>query len=265
MALGDSYTAGPVITPQDPAVPGCLRSDVNYPSLVAPDLPTNAFRDVSCSGAQTGDMTASQDVDPDPDNPPQFDALNRNTTIVTLGIGGNDIGFVDIARTCVELAVADPFGNPCEDHYRQSGELEAEFQALGPKLSAVLGGIEARSPNAEVFVVGYPAILPETADAFVLCQPFLPVAQGDVAYLRDHVEKRLNAIINYVAVVHGHSYVDTYTPSIGHDACRLPTVRWVEPLVPASDAAPVHPNRLGMEGVAEAVRETMRARGIPVA
>ena len=69
VALGDSYTAGPLITPQDPAIPGCIRSDANYPNLVAPDLGLPAFRDVSCSGAQTRDMFTSQDVDPDPDNP----------------------------------------------------------------------------------------------------------------------------------------------------------------------------------------------------
>ena len=75
VALGDSYTAGPLIPNQDPAYPGCLRSDHNYPSLIAPDLGLPAFRDVSCSGAQTKDMTSSQDVDPNPDNPPQFNAL----------------------------------------------------------------------------------------------------------------------------------------------------------------------------------------------
>ena len=104
VALGDSYTSGPAILPQEPTIPGCLRSQVNYPHLIAPDLHQPAFRDVSCSGAQTKDMTASQDVDPNPDPAPQFNALNDNTKIVTLGIGGNDIGFVDIAKTCVRLA-----------------------------------------------------------------------------------------------------------------------------------------------------------------
>src|SRR5215208_3015548 len=105
VALGDSYTAGPGITPQDPSFPGCIRSDANYPNLVAPDLGLPAFRDVSCSGAQTKDMFATQDVDPDPDNPPQLDALDASTKIVTLGIGGNDIGFTSIAETCVQLAI----------------------------------------------------------------------------------------------------------------------------------------------------------------
>jgi hypothetical protein len=37
---------------------------------------------------------------------------------------------------------------------------------------------------------------------------------------------------------------------VGHDACQLPGTRWIEPLVPLTLAAPVHPNALGMQGMA---------------
>jgi len=267
VALGDSYTAGPLITPQDPAIPGCIRSDANYPNLIAPDLGLPAFRDVSCSGAETEDMFATQDVDPDPDNPPQLNALNGSTKVVTLGIGGNDIGFTSIAETCVQLAIQSNFqGSPCKDHFTAGGtdQIAARIAALAPDLTRVLDAIDARSPRAKVFVVGYPAILPETTTLFAACQPVMPIAQGDVAYLRDKVEKRLNATIKNVAVDHGERYVDTYTPSIGHDACQPPGIRWVEPVVPAQDAAPVHPNRLGMIGTADAVEARMRSAGVPV-
>src|SRR5207237_9511985 len=76
VALGDSYTAGPVIPVLQPDPLGCLRSDHNYPHLVAPFLALPVFRDVSCSGATTDDMTQPQDVTLGPPNPPQFDALN---------------------------------------------------------------------------------------------------------------------------------------------------------------------------------------------
>src|SRR3954447_17980185 len=175
VALGDSYTSGPAIQPQDPTIPGCLRSEVNYPHLVASDLrPT--LRDVSCSGAQTKDMTASQDVDPDPDPAPQFDALDRRTKIVTLGIGGNDIGFVDIAETCVRLATQQPqAGAPCRDYYNANGIIQDRIDALKPRLDAVLRGIAGRAPNAKVFVVGYPDILPEDPSQYLQCRPTLPV------------------------------------------------------------------------------------------
>lgn len=266
VALGDSYTAGPLVTPQDPNTPGCLRSLANYPHLIAPDLGQPAFRDVSCSGAQTKDMTQSQDVDPDPDNAPQLDALDASTKLVTLGIGGNDIGFSEIAGNCIRLFAQQQTGSPCRDFYNQGGvdEIGRRIAALAPVFEALLDEIDARSPAAKVFTVGYPAVLPETTALFELCQPVLPVAKGDVDWLRDDVEKRLNATIQYVTAAHGEVFVDTYGPSIGHDACQPVGVRWVEPLVPAMDAAPIHPNRLGMEATAEAVRDTMRANGVSV-
>ena len=265
VALGDSYTSGPLILPQDTSVPGCLRSQINYPHLIAPDLHKPVFRDVSCSGAQTQDMTASQDVTPDPDPAPQFNALDSNTTVVTLGIGGNDIGFVDIAETCVKLATESPLAtSPCHDYYTANGLITAQLNALKPRLDTVLDGIASRSPRAKVFVVGYPDILPEKKKDYLQCRATLPVATGDIPYLRDQVEKVLNSTLQDRAAAHGAVYVDTYSGSIGHDACQVPTVRWVEPVVPAADAAPVHPNRFGMQATATAVKATMQANGIAV-
>jgi hypothetical protein len=52
-------------------------------------------------------------------------------------------------------------------------------------------------------------------------------------------------------------YVDTYTPSEGHDACSSPAGRWIEPLLPSSPAAPLHPNALGEQGMADAVMQAI--------
>jgi hypothetical protein len=95
VALGDSYAAGPVIPVQLPPF-GCLKSSNNYGHLVQLQLRFAEFRDPTCSGAETDDMTAPQGVTPGP-NPPQFNSLTEGTTAVTLTIGGNDIGFSSIA------------------------------------------------------------------------------------------------------------------------------------------------------------------------
>src|SRR3982074_3458970 len=72
VALGDSYAAGPGI----PTVvhSACLRSDHNYPSLVAGAMHFDSFRDATCSGARTTDMTQSQQTNPYTFVPPQFNA-----------------------------------------------------------------------------------------------------------------------------------------------------------------------------------------------
>jgi lysophospholipase L1-like esterase len=247
VALGDSYTAGPVIPVQQPDPLGCLRSDHNYPHLVASALGVGDFKDASCSGAETGDMTAPQGVSPGP-NPPQFDRLSASTQLVTVGIGGNDIGFTEIIRNCT---ASQPSGHPCQDHYVVNGrdELRARIAATAPKVAAVLQGIHQRSPLARVYVVPYLSILPETGPG---CWPQMPIAPDDVPYLRG-IEHELNGMLARQARANGARYVDAFTPSIGHDACQLPVNRWVEPAVPTTPAAPVHPNLFGMQGYAAAV------------
>jgi lysophospholipase L1-like esterase len=253
VALGDSYTAGPVIPVQQTDPAGCQRSDHNYPHLVAGALTVETFADASCSGASTADMTSPQDVMPGP-NPPQFDRLQQTTQLVTLGIGGNDIGFTEILKNCATL---DPFGHPCQDHYVVNGDdqLAERIAATAPKLAAVLQGIHTRSPASKVFVVAYLDILPLTGNG---CWPQMPFAYADVPYLRA-TEVELNTMIANEAAANDATYVDAYTASIGHDACQLPDARWVEPIVPVAPAAPVHPNLAGMQGTADSILGAVRA------
>jgi lysophospholipase L1-like esterase len=245
--LGDSYAAGPLIPNQQLNPLGCLRSDRNFAHLAAASL-GRSLADVSCSGAKTDDMTAPQDVTPGPANPPQFNALTTDTQIVTLQIGGNDIGFTSILQNC---ATANPFAHPCRDKYVVNGRdtLADKIAATAPKVAAVVQGIHARSPDARVFVVNYAAILPETGSG---CWPQVPIGFTDVPYLRG-VEKNLNAMLAQQAAANGARIVDDYTASIGRDACRSATTRWVEPLVPGNAAAPFHPNARGEAGIAAVV------------
>jgi hypothetical protein len=170
---------------------------------------------------------------------------------VSVTIGGNDIGFASVALTCLSLMALNPFGAPCKDHYTEGGTdvLAASIAAAAPKVAAVLQGIHQRSPQARVLVVGYIDIMPVTGPG---CWPFVPIAVGDFSYLRG-VEEQINQMIAAQASANGATFVDTYTPSIGHDVCQDYGVRWVEGFVPTMPAAPVHPNVLGMQGAAAAV------------
>jgi lysophospholipase L1-like esterase len=243
VALGDSFTAGPAIpVPTLPA--GCLKSNNSYPWVVNAALTPQKFRNYSCSGAQTDDMFAPQNVSPDGPNPPQLDAVTRATTIVTLQIGGNDIGFSEIVQNC---AAVNPLSHPCRDVYLAGGvdEISRRITETGPKVASVLAAIRAKAPTARIFVVGYPQILPDIGPG---CWPQMPVTRWDVPYLRKKA-KELNAMIKARAEAAGAVYVDTYGPSTGRSACELPTVRWVEPIAPVNPAAPVHPNAAGMAGM----------------
>jgi lysophospholipase L1-like esterase len=245
-ALGDSYAAGPLIP--NPLLPlGCLKSSNNYAHLAAPGIGLT-LRDATCSGAETEDMTNPQNVEPDGPNPPQFNSLDASTTVVSVTIGGNDIGFSEVAQSCITV---NPFSHPCLDKYNSGGvdQLKARIEATAPKVAAVLQGIKARSPSAKIYVVNYPAIFPETGFG---CWPQMPIGFSDVPYLRS-TEQRLNSMLATQASANGATLVNWYNASIGHDACKGTSTRWVEPLVPGTSAAPIHPNKAGMQGGANAL------------
>jgi lysophospholipase L1-like esterase len=253
VALGDSYAAGPVIPVQLPPF-GCLKSSNNYGHLVQLQLRFAEFRDPTCSGAETDDMTAPQGVTPGP-NPPQLNSLTAGTTAVTLTIGGNDIGFSSIAEDC--FVTQPTSGSPCKDRYTAGGtdEISHRIAEAAPKVASVLSGIATRSPQAKTYVVNYSAIFPHSGAG---CYPQMPVAEGDVAYLRAKQEE-LNQMLATQAAAAGARLVDVYAASVGHDACALPGLRWVEPVIPANAAAPVHPNLLGMKAMADLVIAAMRS------
>jgi hypothetical protein len=165
--------------------------------------------------------------------------------VASLTIGGNDIGFSSIAESCITY---NPFSHPCKDKYDSGGvdQISQRIQAAAPKVAAVLQGIHARAPSARVFVVNYPAIFPETGSG---CWPQMPISFSDTPYLRAK-EQELNQMLATQAAGNGATLVSWYAASIGHDACKSSSVRWVEPLVPGNSAAPIHPNLAGMTGAA---------------
>jgi lysophospholipase L1-like esterase len=245
-ALGDSFAAGPLI-PNPVAPLGCLKSSNNYGRIAQRTLAFAEFRDATCSGAETVDMFAPQNVSPGGPNPAQLDSLSADTRLVTLTIGGNDIGFSDLAQDCVSVL---PFGSPCRDRYTRNGdEISRRIAATAPQVDAVLDEIRVRSPLAKVRVVNYSAIFPHSGSG---CWPRMPVTPRDVAWLRSK-HKELNAMLASQAAANGAAVVNVYAASVGRDACAGSGTRWVEPYVPGNAAAPLHPNLRGMQAMAAMV------------
>jgi len=267
VALGDSYTAGPDIPDQDSTPAGCQRSSQNYPALVAQSLgfAASRVRDVSCSGATMADLTGAQSTSGG-DNAAQLDALSASTTLVTLGIGGNDVDFASVLTRCVEVDLVPALigsaasgASPCKSYYTSGGtdQIEQKIQTAATSLASVLSQVSERAPHAGVFVVGYPDLLPASGSG---CASSLGITSADLVFLNQE-ELRLNTMLEVNAKAAGAVYVDTYTPSQGRDACADQTVRWIEPLVPASPAAPLHPNVRGEQGMADAVLSAVKSAG----
>ena len=251
VAMGDSYSAASGVLPPDPSAPfDCLRSIRNYANVIAADTGAE-LTDVTCGAAETGHYFEAQY-----DNvPPQLDALTKDTRLVTMTIGGNDSGvFINAIVSCGSAGASAAFqGSPCKDTYGSSFE-DTIRTTTYPSLVRALAAVRERAPKAQVAILGYPWILPPA----VGCVEKLPVAEGDVPYLRG-VQATLNDAVRRAAAATGATYVDLSVASEGHDACQPLGVRWVEPVLQSTNPVVVHPNALGE---AEMAKLAMAALGL---
>lgn len=252
VALGDSYGAASGVLPPDPeAPPACMRSTGNYPHILA--AATGAqLTDVTCGAAETGDFFSSQY----PGVAPQLDALDEDTQLVTMTIGGNDSGvFIDSIVQCGSAGLSTlGQGSPCKDRYGSSFE-DTIRTTTYPSLVNALRAVRAVAPNAEVAILGYPWIMPTTGGCF----DRMPIAEGDVPYLRG-IQATLNDAVRRAAAATGATYVNMNKISDGHDACQPLGLRWVEPVLQGTNAVIVHPNALGESRMAAQAMKVLGLR-----
>lgn len=244
VALGDSYTAAPLV-PNTDTRDSCFRSDGNYPNLLAARLPDIRLTDVSCSGADTADMTAPQSIGGQT-KPPQLDAVSEDTDLVTLGIGGNDFGiFGNMSVGCFRLAQTDPRGAPCRAANQEAGgdRLLDLVPKIQRRVGLVIDGIRDRAPDATVVVVGYPRLLPPSGT----CPDRVPLAVGDYPYL-DAVNRALSDAVLAAAEDSDATAVDVYAASRGHDVCS--DQPWVNGIATVQGALALHPFASEQEAVA---------------
>jgi len=161
-------------------------------------------------------------------------------------IGGNDSGvFIGAILACGVAGIATlGHGSPCTNLYGSRFE-DTVRTTTYPALVAALQAVRAKAPQAEVAILGYPWIVPETGGCFTK----MPIATGDVPYLRS-LQVTLNDAVGRAAAATGATYVDMGAVSDGHDACQPLGVRWIEPVLQTTNPVVVHPNALGEANLA---------------
>ncbi len=243
VALGSSMAAGPGIRPRAAGAPlPAGRSARNYAHLVA-DRAKLDLVDVTYSGATTAHVLA----DHQRGAPPQITALDGSETLVTVTIGGNDVGYVP-------LLMAASLPRPIRrlpllrNHISELLDRDERDRALGAvfdSLCAVGRAVRERAPRARVFFVDYLTILPPDGAAG-------PLSDSD-AELGRHVAATLERTTADAAAASGCEIVRAGAGSRQHHAWS--TEPWtVKPGVPLPGRpAPLHPNAAGMRAVAELV------------
>ncbi|MET8563230.1 SGNH/GDSL hydrolase family protein [Streptomyces flaveolus] len=276
VALGDSYTAGVIPAAGDTfEVPrdGCERTDQSYPQVIDRDLGgLFDLTNVSCGAATIENVTLraqepigrhlppfSEDPDyPFPAVPPQSVHVGEGTDVITVGVGGNTLGFADILLTCLQLGQGSGgVGTPCKDDLAAS--IPARLDKVSQDYDVMLTVLHERAPHAKILAVGYPTVIPKDTSKcqYNSLEQFGSITQGDLDWLRTDVLEPLNNTIEKSAsTLDAARFVNLYDSSQAHSVCDAGT--WVEGIItPPSQMSLVHPNALGHRNAADHVAAAM--------
>lgn len=238
VAMGDSFTAGPGLEELRSDAGFCLRSTRNWPSLLERMLDAERFRDVSCVGASTSELLDSGSRITAA--PPQVDAVDAGTDLVTVGIGGNDGNlFASLISACTGGHGA------CGSFARD--QAPAILDQTIPRITATLDAIRDRAPDATILLVGYPRIMPETGT----CEA-IGIPDGDAAAVVE-AEQSLDDALSTAARQAEVGYVSMRQASRGHDACAGADAWTNGDTVQDGDGIAFHPRLAGMKAIARAV------------
>ncbi|OSC42691.1 hydrolase [Mycobacterium decipiens] len=239
--------AGPGIGPRAAGAPWRSgRSARNYPHLVAERLNLELV-DVTYSGATTADVLA----DHQHGAPPQIAAVNGSEALITVTIGGNDVGYIpllmagSLPRLARQLPLLGSRIAELLDRETRDRALAGVFDSL-----CELGrALRQRAPGARIVFVDYLTLLPPAG------VPAPPLSEGD-AELGRHVAATLERATADAAAATGCELVSAAAASRKHHAWSIEpwTVKPTKIAVPLPGRpAPLHPNGAGMRAAANLV------------
>jgi lysophospholipase L1-like esterase len=215
VAMGDSYSSG-VGTGSYTLDSACKRSVYAYPYLFTQKHTMGSFAFVACSGAKTTDLIAKQ-----------LPSLNASTNLVTMTIGGNDIGFASLIQQCT-------LSNCTATLESTTANLKT---TLGPALNTAFADVRSAAPNATVIVLGYPHVF-STASCFGTLG-ISSAEERDANALAD----ALDSLISGYASTYHFTYESALGPWTGHAVCS--SSAWLNGLNLLNTGESYHPNRAG--------------------
>ena len=228
VALGDSFSSG-VGTNSYTLSSSCRRGVYAYPWLVAQQRPNTSLTFVACSGAKTTDVMANQ-----------IQSVTSGTDIVTMTIGGNDVGFSNLIVQCT----LGECSNALDNTRASLGTV------LGPRLDTVYSAIRSRTLTASVVVLGYPRIFSSAG-----CFGTLGISATERTKA-NQLADALSQLTSARAAAAGFTYRSAIAPFTGHAVCSGSA--WLNGLNLFNTGESYHPNRNGNSlGYAPLVRSVV--------
>jgi GDSL-like lipase/acylhydrolase family protein len=303
VGLGDSYTAGEgafdYTAGTDSPDNMCHLSHHSYPLLLSRDLFGHGGHSVACSGAVIDDIGSTdggykgqvregESLDRLQQSKPLFlesvesgflpgyVAQQRfvkrwQPAIVSVSIGGNDIGFGDMLQNCVEPHISRHLSdNTCYNTYEKRLELTNLIDRTVPRWAALYGQLKRESPGTRLYAIGYPQIAVDNGN----CGSNVQLNKSELEFANETVNY-LNHDIRKAAEGAGVTYVDIGQALKGHRLCEAAGYDLaVNGLTSGGDAGPFgagilgkesyHPNAFGQELIEQYILKQTHGLSVPI-
>lgn len=243
VAMGSSFAAGPGVDTIEIGTPlRCTRSVSNYAHQLAQQRNLR-LTDVTCSGATTEHV-----LGPWRELPAQLDALRTDTRLVTLTIGGNDLGFMSglIGATCLSRGLQARYpSSMCRPPAQPD---QTTYDALKSRLHEIVLEVRGRSPDATLVFIDYATVLPARGR----CEG-APLSDTDMKTLR-LIDRRLRVLTEDTARQSGALLVKAGLLTRAHHVCASDP--WVNGFImddKEKSSSIYHPTHAAMTEIAAAL------------
>jgi len=223
VALGDSYSSGVGSGSYISSSGNCLRSTLAYSQLWANAHSPASYTSVACSGATTADVLNNQ-----------ISALSSSTNLVSITIGGNDVGFSSVMQTCVLQS-----DSACLSAINTA--TAAAKSTLPGKLANTFSAIANAAPNARVVVMGYPELY-DLGNSWIC-----PGLSSTDRSALNNAADTLDSVIQTAAQNAGDSYADVRSNFSGHELCDFFN-EWLHSVSVSDVTESYHPTSAGQSG-----------------
>ena len=245
VALGDSYSAMGSRAAETTGPAECFRSADNYPTLVAQDERIENFVDATCASAVTVNILTTRAGTDGPISA-QLESLTEDTDLVTISIGGNDIGFPAIAG-CFQEAMAAGVESDCAPQFNR----DEMTSSVNEMLFSVYSSVQQRSPEARIVVTGYMPLITDEGQ----CEDAAFISDND----RGWAVGLTNEINGRIEGISSEMQIPFILPdgAYGHTVCAAPEERWTDLTGAETGGYPMHPTAPGQEAMADAIKASL--------
>lgn len=243
VALGSSFAAGIGLGQRVPGSPiHCFRTTGGYPTLVAKQAGLRLV-DMSCSGSTTQHILSGGQLLLGP----QLAAIGPKTTLVTITTGGNDVDYIGDL-----MAASGNMGSLGSWWHGDIRPADARpYGIVTQKLGTIVRRVREQAPNARIFIVNYPTLVPSKRSCAALG---IDETQADIS--RD-VARQLAMATKRAADENGVQLIDIANASLGHDVCSK--APWVNGAFVENGTA-FHPNSSGAAATADEIVKALLPR-----